>query len=147
MAMSSAVLSNFLGHDKQLSSIVERVNSLNQVLGVVRSAVPPELSPLCMGVAWSGATLFVALPHSAAAARLRLCAPTILQKLQEAGWQATAIRPQVQVALQREKPILSRQLTMSDAAQTAFTELEQEVEDQGLKSAIQALLRHHRRDR
>src|SRR5471030_3512959 len=93
---------SFVGRDHQLSRIVQRVATLNQVLDIVRQTVPPVLAPLCLGVSWHGSELSVALPYSAAAIRLRMAAPALIAALHKAGWHATAIRPKVQVALQRE---------------------------------------------
>lgn len=137
----------FVGRDTQLARIIERVDALNQVLDTVRRAVPPELAPFCLGVAWSGTTLLVALPHSAAAARLRMVAPSLLTALQIAGWHATSIRPQVQVALQREKPKPGNQLAMSQSALDAFSGLAQTVDNDELRSAILDLLKHQHQRR
>jgi len=83
---------NFVGRDGQLSRIVQRVATLNQVLDIIRQVAPPELAPLCLGVAWHGSELLVALPFSAAAVRLRMAAPAMIEALHKAGWHATAIQ-------------------------------------------------------
>ncbi|MDR3412299.1 MAG: DciA family protein [Formivibrio sp.] len=136
---------NFVGRDSQLSRIVQRVATLNQVLDVIRQAAPPELAPLCLGVAWHGSELLVALPFGAAAIRLRMAAPALIEALHKAGWHATAIRPKVQVALQRENSKQTKRLNISEPALGAFAELAQSVEDPDLRSALENLLRHHRR--
>lgn len=132
----------FIGRDSQLSRIVERVAALNQVLAVIRRAAPPELAPHFQGVAWSGSTLLVAVTSSAVAGRLRMAAPALLAALCDAGWQATAIRPKVQVVLQRENSKRTKQLSLPPAALDAFTGLAQTVENTELREAIQDLLRH-----
>lgn len=136
---------NFVGRDSQLSRIVQRVTTLNQVLGIIRQAAPPELAPLCLGVAWHGSELLVALPFSAAAVRLRMAAPALIAALHKAGWHATAIRPKVQVALQRENPKQTKSLTLSEPALDAFADLAQTVEDPALRAAVENLLRHQRK--
>lgn len=136
---------HFVGRDAQLSRIVQRVATLNQVLGIVRAAAPPELAPLCQGVAWHGSELLVALPFSAAAVRLRMAAPAMLEALHKAGWHATAIRPKVQVALQRENPNQTKRLTISEPALKAFSDLAQTVEDPALRAAVENLVRHQRK--
>lgn len=136
---------NFVGRDSQLSRIVQRVTTLNQVLDIIRQAAPPELAPLCLGVAWHGSELLVALPFSAAAVRLRMAAPALIAALHKAGWHATAIRPKVQVALQRENPKQTKSLTLSEPALDAFADLAQTVEDPALRAAVENLLRHQRK--
>lgn len=137
---------SFIGRDARLSQIVQRVDALNQVLGIIRRSVPPELAPLCQGVAWVGSELMVAVPHSAAATRLRMLAPTIIAALQAANWHATAVRPRVQVALQQDKPEKSSQLSsLPDAALEAFSDLAHDVADPALRQAVEALLAHQRK--
>lgn len=137
---------SFIGGDPGLARIVDRVGELQQVLTLVRRATPPELAPLCQGVAWSGLTLVIGVPHSAAATRLRLAAPAILAVLQEAGWHATAILPRVQVNLNLEKPKRTNRLNMPLAAQRAFSDLANSTEDKDLQGAIQTLLRHQKKN-
>lgn len=141
---SSPSRSGFVGRDSQLSRLVQRVETLTQVLEIIRRAAPPELAPLCLGAAWHGSELLIALPHSAAATRLRMATPAMLAALQAAGWHATAIRPKVQVTLQRQKPQRTKQLSMPESALNAFSELAQTVENDELRTAVEALLRHHR---
>lgn len=136
---------NFVGRDGQLSRIVQRVATLNQVLDIIRQVAPPELAPLCLGVAWHGSELLVALPFSAAAVRLRMAAPGMIEALHKAGWHATAIRPKVQVTLQRENPKQTKSLTLSEPALAAFSDLAQTVEDPALRAAVENLLRHQRK--
>lgn len=135
----------FVGRDNQLSRIVQRVEALNEVLGIVRSVLPPPLARLCMGVAWHGPELLVAVPHSAAASRLRMAEPAIIEALHKAGWNASTVRPRVQVALQNADPGPLHQLHMTDAALEAFAELAHEVENPELRKAVEALLKHQRR--
>ena len=136
----------FVGRDARLARIVDRVNELQQLLNLVRRAVPPELAPLCQGVAWSGSVLVVGLPHGAAATRLRLAAPAILTTLQEAGWHASAILPRVQVDLNLASPERAHKSGMSSAAQSAFAELAQSLDDAGLRDAVLDLLRHQKKN-
>jgi hypothetical protein len=136
--------SGFIGRDSGLARIVDRVGELQRVLELVRRAAPPELAPLCQGVAWSDSILVVGVPHSAAATRLRMAAPAILSALQAAGWHATAILPRVQVNLNLEKPRKTKQLHIPYSAQKAFAELAKTLDDDGLRQAIQTLLRHQK---
>ncbi len=124
---------------------MDRVGELQQVLLLVRQAAPPELAPLCQGVAWSGTTLIVGIPHSAAATRLRMATPAILSALQEAGWHATAILPRVQVSLNQEKPQRTKRVKMPEAAQDAFSDLAGQLENPELREAVLNLLQHQKR--
>lgn len=134
-----------VGRDNTLNRLLGRVDELNRLLEDVRRAAPPEIAPYLQAVAWSGLTLMVAVPNSAVASRLRMSAPTILTKLQASNWQASAIRAKVQVDLQVQKPNGPKNLHMTDEAMDAFSDLAGAVEDPGLRTALQALLRHHGR--
>lgn len=135
----------FVGRDGHLVGILDRVQELNQLLSIVKSALPPELAPLCMGAAWSGSELQIAVTSGAAAARLRMCGPAILATLRGANVHATAIRPRVQVTLQREKPKQTNQLSLPSSAMDAFSGLAQTLENGELRDAVEALLRHHQK--
>jgi hypothetical protein len=132
-----------LNRDHSLKRLVQQVDTLNQILDIVRSALAPEVANVCQGVAWAGSELMIAVPFSAAATRIRQAAPDILRALDAAGWHATAIRPKVQVALQHGNPIQTKNLHIPDAAKTAINELSQQVDDPALKQALASLLKHH----
>jgi hypothetical protein len=132
-----------LKRDISLKRWVQQVDTLNQILDVVRGALPPEVAQICLGVAWAGSELLIAVPFSAAGTRIRQAAPDVLRALDAAGWHATAIRPKVQVALQHGNPIQTKNLHIPDAAKTAIDELSQQVDDPALKQALASLLKHH----
>jgi hypothetical protein len=132
-----------LNRDVSLKRLVQQVDTLNQILDVVRGALPPEVAQICLGVAWAGSELLIAVPFSAAGTRIRQAAPDVLRALDAAGWHATAIRPKVQVALQHGNPIQTKNLHIPDAAKTAIDALSQQVDDPALKQALASLLKHH----
>ena len=117
-----------LNHDTSLKRLMLQVDTLNQILDIVRGALPAEVAQICQGVAWSGSELLIAVPFSAAGTRIRQAAPDVLRALDAAGWHATAIRPKVQVALQHGNPIQTKSLHIPDAAKTALDNLSQQVD-------------------
>lgn len=143
--MKHANFTQLVDGDYQLKRLVKQLDQLNQLLDIVRSAVAPELARVCQGTAWSGTTLLVAVPSSAAATRLRQAEPAILAALDQAGVHATAIRAKVQVALQQGNPLQTKTLRMTEPAKAAFSELQSQVDDPDLKAALSNLLRHHQR--
>ncbi|BCL76696.1 hypothetical protein JHS3_24320 [Jeongeupia sp. HS-3] len=139
--------SGFIGKDRELLRLAARISELNHLLEAVRRHVPPELASSCVSVAWGpGETLLVGVRSSAAAARLRVAAPQLRDALSAAGWQASAIRPRVQVAMQQEKSRVNKDLRFSASACTAFEQLADSLEAGPLKDAVTALVAHqHRR--
>lgn len=143
MQRKNSSFDELLNRDYSLKRLVRQVDTLNQILDIVRSALAPEVANVCQGVAWAGSELMIAVPFSAAATRIRQAAPDILRALDAAGWHATAIRPKVQVALQQGNPIQTKNLSIPDTAKTALDTLRQQVDDPALKQALAALLKHH----
>ncbi|WP_348943719.1 DciA family protein [Chitinibacter sp. FCG-7] len=141
----NANFSQLVEGDYQLKRLVKQLDQLNHLLQIVRSAVAPELARVCQGTAWSGSTLLVAVPGSAAATRLRQAEPAILAALGQAGVHATAIRAKVQVSLQQGNPMQTKTLRMTEPAKAAFGQLQTQVDDPELKAALANLLRHHQK--
>lgn len=136
---------SFIGRDSQLSQIVDRVAELNRLLAIVRQAAPPELRDAMQGVAWSGSELLIAVSSGAVAARLRIFSPDMLSALQAQGWNATAIRPRVQVELQRGNPMRTKELSLPGAAVEAFSSLLPSLGSPELRDAVEQLLLHHQK--
>ena len=143
MYQKNASFDQLLNRDYQLKRLMQQVDTLNQILAIVKRSLAPEVANVCLGVAWAGSELLIAVPFSAAATRIRQSAPDILHALGAAGWHATAIRAKVQVALQQGNPIQTKNLHIPDAAKPAINELSQQVDDPALKQALAALLKHH----
>ncbi|UXY15977.1 DciA family protein [Chitiniphilus purpureus] len=121
-----------------------QVEELNRLLATVRGAVPPALGAACIAATVHQEVLQVGVTSPAAAARLKVAGKAVLAAVRLAGWQATAIRPRVQVGLLRQKAMRTKDLTMSPAALAAFDTLAQTLEDGPLREAVQRLARHHR---
>jgi len=143
MQRKNTSFDDLLNRDHSLKRLVRQVDTLNQILDIVKSALAPEVANVCQGVAWAGSELMIAVPFSAAATRIRQAAPDILRALDAAGWHATAIRPKVQVALQHGNPIQTKNLHIPDTAKTAIQALSLQVDDPALKQALATLLKHH----
>ncbi|WP_432723398.1 DciA family protein [Jeongeupia wiesaeckerbachi] len=135
--------SGFIGQDRELLRLAARIGELNHLLDAVRRHVPPEVASSCVSVAWGpGETLLIGVRSSAAAARVRVVAPQLRDALSAAGWQASAIRPRVQVALQQEKSRINKDLRLSDSACSAFEQLADTLEAGPLRDAVATLVAH-----
>ncbi|GHD68117.1 DciA family protein [Jeongeupia chitinilytica] len=135
--------SGFVGNDRELLRLAARVSELNHLLDAVRRHVPQELASSCVSVAWGPEqVLLVGVRSSAAAARLRVAAPQLRDALNAAGWQASAIRPRVQVALQQEKSRINKDLRLSDSACAAFEQLADTLDAGPLRDAVATLVAH-----
>ncbi|MDR3430000.1 MULTISPECIES: DciA family protein [Silvimonas] len=143
--MKKSSTTGFIGRNRALRQVADRVGEYNRILKALQSALPPEVARACLGAAWSGEALIVGVNSAAAATRIRYAAPDLLEALARAGWEATAILPRVQGSFREQKPIRAKDLKMGGAARDAFTELADTVEDQQLAAAIRNLLNNQSR--
>lgn len=134
----------FIGQDRQLLQLVSRVSDINRLTSCVRASLPPALAASCIAVTLEGDTLVLGTTSPAAAARIKQFGDTLLAAVRQAGWQATAIRPKVQVALRREKAKSTKDLAMGAAAVGAFEQLADTLERGPLRDAVERLARRHR---
>ncbi|KPC50442.1 DciA family protein [Amantichitinum ursilacus] len=134
----------FIGENRALVRLSDRVADYNRVLELIRRQLPPATAQACLGVAWSGTTLVIGVNSAAAATRLRYAAPDLIETLAQAGWQATVILPRVQATLREQKPIPPKALHLSEGARQAFDDLKHTVDDPALLEAINKLVNRHK---
>ncbi|HSC81953.1 MAG TPA: DciA family protein [Chitinolyticbacter sp.] len=137
----------FIGQDRQLLQLVSRVGDLNRLIQCVRGALPPALAATCIAATLEGELLIVGVSSPAAAARIKQYGDALLTAVRQGGWQATAIRPRVQVGLRREKAKSTKDLAMSSGALAAFDELAATLDAGPLRDAVARLAKRHRRGR
>lgn len=109
---------------------------------VLAEALPEPLRRSCAIANYKqGKVIFIA-DNSAAAARLRLLAPNLLQLLGQRGWEVTGMKVEVQPdALRRTQPIEEKSLLLSSSARGALARAAESLPDGALRQAIDALAR------
>lgn len=133
-------------HDKlaMLLPAVTRMASLQKDC----AAVLPATFAQCAVLQYDANQLVLSVPNAALAARLKQQLPKLQDELLQRGWQVNAIRLKVQVGKTLEKSTTSRKVALSAQAVSAFAELDAALEDssrnQALKTALAAMVRHHR---
>lgn len=132
-----------IGQDRSLAALVpeaERMRDLNRRLGRV---LPSALARACRVVAVANGEARVVCDSGTAASRLRSLATSTARALSSETCPVERVRVRVQADWSRpeprEKPGLGRR------ALDAWDELEHELPDGDLKSAIDRLIAHHRK--
>ncbi|XZG70667.1 DciA family protein [Chitinibacteraceae bacterium HSL-7] len=143
--MSRPVNTAFIGQNRELLRLVAQVNEMNRLLATVRQALPAAMAPFCIAASLEHTVLQLGVTSPAVAARVKQGSAMILDAVNRAGWQATAIRTRVQVGLQKQKAKRSKDLTLSDAALSAFDQLSHTVSDDALRHTLDALVRRHKK--
>lgn len=115
------------------------------------AAILPALFDICSVLQFDAGQLALAAPNAALATKLRQQLPKLQDSLLKRGWQVNAIRIKVQVGKPAEKKAPSKQLVLPTQAISALASLSDALEDapqnQSLKTAIDMMLRRHRKER
>lgn len=86
--------------DPALAGLLKQTAALRRLDQDFRRLVPHALAAACRVQSAQTSELTVSADHGAAAAKLKLLAPELLNKLRDRGWHFTAIRVKVQVRTQ-----------------------------------------------
>lgn len=118
-----------------LTVFMEKVAEQNQLLGVVRAALPPSIAEHADSCVLSGARLLIYTESAAWASQIRFYSQAILNKLSESGQQKiTNIR--VKVLLHPEEPKTRRflHLPSSETVRMVFGHLDEKSDDELAKA-------------
>jgi hypothetical protein len=109
---------------------------------VVAEALPESLRQSSTIANFKQGKVLVIAENNAAAARLRLLAPSLIERLSERGWQVTGLRVEVQPdARRRMQPVEEKRLLLSHSARDALARSVAELPESRLRRAIEALAR------
>jgi hypothetical protein len=135
-----------LAHDKMASLMptVMRLAALEKDC----AALLPDMFNTCAVLQFNDANLLLSAQNAGLAAKLKQQLPKLQAGLVKRGWQVNAIRLKVQVVKNVEKSKASKQLLMPSQALSAWSELENTLEESvrnaSLKAALGALVARHR---
>lgn len=135
-------------HDKMASLLptIARMAALQKDC----AAILPELFKACEVLLFESDQLVLSVPSAALAAKLKQTLPRLRESLLKRGWQVSSIRLKVQVGQVVVKTKQEKRIALSGNAVGALDELEKSLErnphNDGLRAALQAMIRRHRRD-
>src|SRR3546814_697835 len=124
-AQPATLALRWLGDDRQGAQVLETVRRLLAAEQATKSALPPALALGCRVAHIERQQITLAVPSAAYAAKLRQLAPSILQTLNDSGWNLNEIKVKVQAGLlqNRAKKSGKQTVPLDDAALNAFDEL------------------------
>lgn len=112
------------------------------------AALLPDMFSACEILQMEAGAMVLSIPNAALASKLKQRLPKLQEGLAKRGWQVNAIRIKVQVDRPVYKPTPAPKAELPRQAVSAFADLAESLEDssrnEDLKSALRALVKHHR---
>lgn len=134
-----------LGNEPEYQSLFTRIKKINEIQQSLLTIVPSHLAKYCaVGLPRNG-KLTIFAQNGAVATRLKHISPSLLEKLQNHGWQITAIHIATQAYHQANDSEnynrKGRKRRLGQGGVTSFTQLATSLPESGLKTAIASLLK------
>jgi hypothetical protein len=127
-----------------LKPLISKVERLTELRRTVASLLPENMSRSCSVANFQDGIVVIFAENSAIAAKLSLLAPSLRDKLVQAGKEATAVIVQVQPPPPRAAARVKNAVLSAAAAQTV-AECSRQLPDSPLKTALDALASKARR--
>ena len=144
--MTLQKIQTLLGASDELKGLSARTRRLRELQTLYVGSAPRELAEASRVRNYRAGTLFVSADNAAVAAKLKQLAPTVLASIRKSEAEITALRIDVQVSgAAYERRPKSRKVPLSPDALGKLESLSERVADGGLKSALESLVRRHRR--
>ena len=147
MAKSTRGAADFLQSNSTMAALLPALARMGRLQQSVAAALPAMFSA-CQILQFEAGVLIVSAPNAAMAARLKQQAPRLQDRLLKDGWQVNSIRIKVQVGQTVPPPPPKRVVELTENALSSFAELSTELardpRSQGLKEAIDSMLRRRR---
>ncbi len=133
-------LNAFLASNPELRQLSSKARQLATLQQLYESFVPPALQRSSQVLQLHQQTLFIAANNGAVAAKLRQMTTELISLFQARGCEVTGIQIKVQVT-SAPHPIPSEPRRLGKEARDALGELQENLADSPLKTALKRLLR------
>jgi hypothetical protein len=143
--MPARAIGDLLTATDELRTLSARSRRLRDLQTLYLRSAPRELAASSRVKNYRAGTLYVAADNPAVAAKLKQLAPTVLASLRKTEAEITGIRIEVQVSGAREERRDARKNPLTADAVAQFDALANAMAEGNLKSALQTLVRRHRR--
>lgn len=144
-SLTATLALNWLRADQHGASVLATAKNLLAAEQEASHALPPGLAKVCRVARIEKQRLTLAVPSAAYASKLRQLGPSILARLNDAGWNLNEITVRVQGSLAQNMTESSTRTTepLGPGALDAFSELRSNLQPGPLSDAIERLLKHH----
>lgn len=140
--MPAHLANSFLNAAPNMQSLLQQAQKLLLLQKAWNEVAPKPLATASIVGAAHQQTLIVYANNGAIAGKLRQLAPRLLEELQNRGIEITAIRVDVQVRIPPPGK-KAKDLAVSHNALISLENLENNLADSPLKTALQTLIRRH----
>lgn len=145
--MTMGVTDFLRAHDK-MASLLPTAARLVALQKECQEILPVAFES-CTALHFESGQLVLAVPNAALLAKLKQQLPKLQEGLLQRAWQVSAIRLKLQPRKIFEKPYKIKQLALPSKAISSlhnlYAELENSVQNEPLKTALQTLLSRHRK--
>ena len=136
--MHPRTLGHLLEHSADTGKLLPHAQRLLALRHALSGALPTQLRRSCEIANYKQGIVVIFAENGALATKLKLLVPSLIQHLRKSAGDLTAIRVEVQPAIPVRQPP-AKQAVLTDAAAKALRELEAQLPDYKLKSAIAVL--------
>ena len=144
---------NLLGKTPEYKNLFSLAQQLCENQLTFSRLIPAHLAPHCGLSQISNGRLTIMAENGAIASKLKQISPSLLLKLQELGWEVTAIQILVQAhyIAKNTKPLadkgyIKKKIKLSRAGKDCLNQLAATLPDSELKNTIQCFVRKHQND-
>lgn len=134
-------LDRILSAEDELQPLLTKAHELRALSGLVHGFLSTEVVGEARVLNCKGSELVLAASNSAAAAKLKLLAPTLVRFLNERRWQVNSVSVRVQPSASRAKAPARKGVQFSTAALQALGELHAAMRPSPARVALGRLLR------
>jgi hypothetical protein len=139
-------IDRILSADGQLQPVLSKARDLRTLAGLVDGFFPPDLARQVRVANIREGELIIAAANPAAAAKIRLLAPSLSRYLATQRWQVNSVSVRVQPT-PREGQVLQRKgqkaVQLSTSGLAALRRLHAQMADSPARQALGKLLEHH----
>lgn len=136
--MHAKNLNEYLAQADGIDALMPQAMRLIELRHVLLKVLPETLAGTATVANYRQGKIIIFAANAAAAAKLKLLAPTLLQRFAKRGFQVTALKIEVQPGEKPPNPY-PKKAVLSDAALRALDNLTSQLTDSQLKTTIAAL--------
>ena len=128
------------GQDQEkatLGGMMQHARTLQRLQDALISVLPPNMARSCRVANLTADTVMVLCNHPSLGAKLRQMGPSLIEAWRKAGFACSALEVRIRPGLpeDKESPAFHRE-PLSAAVADCLSELENEIQDEGLKAAL-----------
>ncbi|GJL72524.1 MAG: hypothetical protein NMNS01_17230 [Nitrosomonas sp.] len=133
-----------LGKEPEHQDLFLKVDKLNEIQQSLLTIIPPRLAEHCAAGYPNDGKLTIFASNGSIAAKLKQISPSLLQKMQNLGWEVTSIQIATQAHYQASNTdhFNPKKRNLAQSGIASLTQLAASLPASALKTAIESLLKN-----